>query len=539
MKTFLCGLLFLVGSVCCAAPNDKDVPKLVESAARKSRLTEPGGQPFHLRLVADDKGKQNSEHHAEIEIWWKSPEKWKRQIKSPVFSQTAIRNGARYYEENSGDYMPWWLYELFIEATDPVPVEELKNVKDVDFMAGRCAKWESGFEKEGQKTTVYNTFCFNPDDTAREIFVRTISAKLEMYRSFRKKRVAEQIIVWPGGTGEVRGLLEVLEELKGGSELFAVPRDTGWNARLQFVAPAESALQLDTERTPPLQWPVVHSFPAHGVMAVNVKIDRSGNVREMGTVVSSNFVLQGPAAEQIKNWKFKPYLVEGVPVQVNTTLTVRYDTKMELLGANGRAIESEPFLDRIKKWHEQNDPRSSGDPPFHLIAGFVLSSGAKGSYEEEWTAPGKWQRHTGLGDAKLSQTSENGKVEESFAGDEKLRPLLKFVANEMEGRLPDRHYSVYEADWGQSAVQFEGEDMVRIARGKVDEKNDPIDGQAYWFDSTGVMRGAFEGATTVHYGNFEDWGNKKVARRMTITKGDQTLLTIEIEKIESMGTIPK
>src|SRR5437660_12393696 len=96
-------------------------------ASQISSLTSPDSIPFHLKLSASETYSIDPQNNkAEIEIWWAAPDKWRREIKSPSFSQTAVRNGTHYYESNTTDYLPSWIHELIQESTDPVPIEQLK-----------------------------------------------------------------------------------------------------------------------------------------------------------------------------------------------------------------------------------------------------------------------------------------------------------------------------------------------------------------------------------------------------------------------------
>jgi hypothetical protein len=102
-------------------------------------------------------------------------------------------------------------------------------------------------------------------------------------------------------------------------------------------------------------------------MTIDLTLDRAGNVREMGTVVSRNILMKDPAVEAVKHWKFRPYLQNGAPVQVHTNITLRYNSRVELLGASsGKSYPVYPFLQRINKARQLSDPRMDGAKPFHL-----------------------------------------------------------------------------------------------------------------------------------------------------------------------------
>jgi TonB family protein len=222
--------------------------------------------------------------------------------------------------------------------------------------------------KDGQKAAISNTLCFNSDGTVKDLFVRNVGVSFGDYQQFRDKSIARSITVWPRGGTEVEGKVKELEALNNSDTVFDTPSDSGFVARLRFVSVPENFLEVDKSRTTPLHWPVIHNFPASGVMAVNVKIDRDGNVQEVSSVITSNVALQDSAREQIRNWKFKPYRQDGNAVQVNAYLAIPYEAKVELLGTNAKSLPAESFFSRIEKSRKLSDPRTEGAAPFHLTA---------------------------------------------------------------------------------------------------------------------------------------------------------------------------
>ena len=515
--------------------------RVIAHASSISTLTLPGVPPFHLRLSAAETRQDLPEYRAEIELWWESPEKWRREVHTAAFSQTAVRNGQEYYESNSADYFSFWLYELLQESVDPIPLSELAR-KQVELTKRGCAEWQEPYANGNETAYVHHSICFNADGTVRELLTPTVGVLLGNYEQFGDKKIARSITVWPGGAAEVHATVQTLERLQPEDSLFSMPGSSPFAARLRFVSALESYLQLDTEASTPLTWPVVHNFPATGVMAVNVKLDREGAVREIGTIVSTNHVLTGAARQQILKWKFKPYLVEGSPVQVNTTLAIHFNAKMELLGTSGMALPIEPFLQRMKKSRDLSDPRTIGSAPFHLHATLEDSAERSGKYDEIWESPEKWSREIHLGAITMLDSRNGEETSHKLTGTNHASPEIAYLLDLLvAGHFPDRHYELYEADWGQSAVTFAGVDTVRVARGKVDKDNQPISGQAYWFDSSGLLRGDYEEPTTTTYSEFLSWNNKQVPRRLEVTASGTRKWLVLIDKLETIpyGVPPK
>jgi hypothetical protein len=85
-----------------------------------SQITLPGSTPFHLKAAIVETTNPTSEYRAQIEEYWVSPEKWRRTIDSPSFSQTTIVNGDKVSEKDTGDYFPWWLNDFVTAIFDPL-----------------------------------------------------------------------------------------------------------------------------------------------------------------------------------------------------------------------------------------------------------------------------------------------------------------------------------------------------------------------------------------------------------------------------------
>ena len=65
-----------------------------------------------------------------------------------------------------------------------------------------------------------------------------------------------------------------------------------------------------------------------GAVILQVEISEAGDVKD-ARLISGHPLLAPPAIEAVKQWKYKPYLLNGEPVQVETRATAdfRLDTK--------------------------------------------------------------------------------------------------------------------------------------------------------------------------------------------------------------------
>jgi TonB family protein len=292
------------------------VKNLFSKTVERSSLTTPGSPPFHLKLRVSDDKKERPEFAAEIEIWWASPDKWRREIKSTVFSQTALQHGPHYAESSSGDYLPWWLHNVITETLDPLPLAELQSVNLSQLPADRCLKWDDTFAQGSDQIGITNLVCFNSDDTLKTVISRTAAAKFDNYRNFGPKKVARAMESWahtPDNKNvDLRTTVAYIESLQEIPELFAVSTDTPPNARLRFVNVPESALRDYVQPEPVYRPQPVNPHVGRGTVLIDVTTDKHGHVRTASIKESAGKTLDDAALQAALQWEFTPSLMKGI-----------------------------------------------------------------------------------------------------------------------------------------------------------------------------------------------------------------------------------
>jgi TonB family protein len=94
--------------------------------------------------------------------------------------------------------------------------------------------------------------------------------------------------------------------------------------RAQVDADTASALIVQKA---PLQYPAAaRNAGIQGTVVLRVVTSYSGAVEEV-TVVSGDPVLAQAAAEAVKQWKYKPYMVDGSPTEMETQVSINFHLK--------------------------------------------------------------------------------------------------------------------------------------------------------------------------------------------------------------------
>jgi periplasmic protein TonB len=69
--------------------------------------------------------------------------------------------------------------------------------------------------------------------------------------------------------------------------------------------------------------PVYPPTDAQGTVVLHAIIAREGTVQQL-SVISGPPALQAAAVDAVKQWRYQPYLLNGEPVMVDTTITVNF-----------------------------------------------------------------------------------------------------------------------------------------------------------------------------------------------------------------------
>jgi hypothetical protein len=336
---------FLIATVGCAlvsasfAGDTKTVQlaEVAQHAVEQSKLTLLGSTPFHLKATIVETTNPKSDYKAAIEMSWISPDKWRRTITSPGFSQTLVLNGEKISERDEGDYFPWWLNDLVTAIFDPLQMlDGLKNVNSSmpkpsgSEHSNSCARLQAKVGTPPAENSAFLVFCFEGSHGLLESVVTPgYDAEFKDYREFKKKRVARRFVVdpEPGTTIEAR-VTELSELVAPDESLFIVKQQTPSTERIERMRVSEDTIRGSSSYVPDVLWPPVRSGKTSGVLSMYISIDRSGRVREAWPLNSDNAGLEDPAREQVMKWQFKPAKMNDVPVQTETVLTLAFNTKI-------------------------------------------------------------------------------------------------------------------------------------------------------------------------------------------------------------------
>lgn len=301
--------------------------ELPKKAIEHSQITLPGSHPFVLKAkVLEVTNPSNASYQTEIEEYWVAPDKWRRTVKTPSFSETLIVNGKKTSEQLTGDYYPNWLRTIVAAIFDPgdaLKGIDLSRSSDNPMSSGNktCRRFTFMAGAHPVSNKVFSIFCF--DDGLIDMAVKPgYEVIYKNYKTFAGKHVARTITEEIESGTVVEATIEDLVELKSPDDaIFAVAGD---NAPVQTIRADEPTLRSLSLNTPEIVWPAHTGGKDTGTLSLYVCVDRTGHVREIYELNSSNPGLSDVAREQVMKWQFKPASSQRVSVQVEAILTFAF-----------------------------------------------------------------------------------------------------------------------------------------------------------------------------------------------------------------------
>lgn len=109
-----------------------------------------------------------------------------------------------------------------------------------------------------------------------------------------------------------------------GSVMSSVPTAVPKVATPQRVRVSQGVTQgLLLRKVTPQYPPLAKQARIQGTVVLSALIGKDGSIQNLH-VVSGHPMLTNAALEAVKEWKYKPYILNGEPVEVETTINVNF-----------------------------------------------------------------------------------------------------------------------------------------------------------------------------------------------------------------------
>lgn len=266
--------------------------------------------------------------------------------------------------------------------------------------------------------------------------------------------------------------------------LFEVDKPTPPEDQIRLVTIEESTYRSDAVDVPEMKWAPVQSQPTAGVLSLYIVTDKAGKVREAKLITSNNMAMADNAEELVRKWTFKPQFIDGVPAEIQTTMTFAFDTTIE---GNQAKYQAASFY--FKHGRDLTYPRTDGSPPFHLTGTLSwrdASGVQEGQYEEFWTAPNRWRREITIRGIKSAETRlDDDHYLQPIPRD--VVPLVVRAVSLFTAEFPGYAYYSPDTDWQMADIMCGTQPCLRVSMGPTDKLPEGQYPRAYYFDAAGVL----------------------------------------------------
>ena len=314
-----------------ARAQDADPMARVTAAAALTSLELADQKPWHLALdvtVFDAKGANPASGTIEV---WHAGENERTVYTFGDASDKILRLGAKVYRTASGPPVPAEAYEVLAEVLKPGPTaSDLTGSKpEVTKLKGKlpldCIMLTRPIKGAGTiPLGLFPTYCLDDGGVIRTTFdfgARTVV--LNAMGKFLDHKVPTQVDILDGQTKVGTGKVTTLTTYTPQPDEFAAPPDvvagTGM-ARLSGSVIAGSRVGF----VQPVYPQAMKEARQSGTVILHAIIGNDGRVHSLHPVNATDpeFVIAAIAA--VRQWTYKPYTLNGVPTEVDTTITVNF-----------------------------------------------------------------------------------------------------------------------------------------------------------------------------------------------------------------------
>lgn len=516
-----------------------DDVQFVRKAVEKSTLNQSGTKPFHLKAkVAPsferDKG---SNRNGEVEIWWVSPTQWKRDVRCAGFHQIAVVSGGNEWQKNEGDYFPDWLRNIAVVLVEPVPqlddvLQHIRSAETMTIQGRRDFSWVTTASNGTVQKGIGAGLSVAQNGLLESSTTLGSSAWLREFKNFHCRMAPTKI---DAGSPQVTATVVTLEDLGSVSADFFVgsPEPNSDLIRTEIVS--EIDLRKNLISGEPVEWPAAKDGPLQGLLCAEIVVDRSGVVRDVGSVLSDNPALSEPASKAIWAFHFNPYVVNGQPVQAISTITMEFKTTRPAGTESFEAAAA--YFERSRK---TGFPAAVENPtPYVLHASFQARTKSgnveKGAYVDTFKSAQEWRREATIGKSRFVRSQLGEKRYVLAEGPD--APLLRFVLTILEP-IPALDTFV-ESDWRIKRDTVASVPTIRVAAGHESEDGepDPEHFRGYWFDESGNLIKSYSTGLETRRTDFAQFSGVNVARKVQAFNAGKLALLLQVDELSPLGTV--
>lgn len=301
-------------------------------AALGSAIDDAGLKPWHLKMTIEPGDGGGA---ATLEEWWAGPERYRVVVTSPKYTAAELRNADGLFRSGDPGQVPERIEQMRSQVVHPMPaVGEIEQAK-LDERHESLGKLAVDCVMVGQEIRgvtypplgLFPTYCV--DKGTAELRLTFDFGSLQLSRlqlgTFQGRSVAIKIGAFEDGKLGATAKVDTLATMPES----AMDLDTPAGARkigadTALVASGVMAGNAISKALP--RYPeTAKQRHAKGAVVMKATIGRDGHVHSLKLVSYPDGDLAMAAMWAVRQWRYKPYLLNGEATEVETTVTVNFN----------------------------------------------------------------------------------------------------------------------------------------------------------------------------------------------------------------------
>lgn len=295
------------------------------AASRVNNLTSSDMKPWHIKAsyqLLDDKGSVTDE--GTYEELWVGPTKFKRTFSGKSFTQTDYGTDKGVMRSGSHEDVPSLLAYLRRELVAPLFSEEViqrgtYGVKPVDVNGAKLQCLQLDLAPGNGITN-----CIGTDKPILRIsdyagdHLQILHNRILDYQNHY---VAGDLKIVRGNQTLMTARIDSIEPFDTASESGLSPSSDAIFLPRRVTISAGIAVGMLLSHNAPAYPPAARAARVSGTVVLEALISINGTIKDL-QVVQGPPELQQSAVDAVRTWRYRPYLLNGEPVEVRTTVNV-------------------------------------------------------------------------------------------------------------------------------------------------------------------------------------------------------------------------
>lgn len=321
---------FVAGQTVAAPPSPADPLARLLAARDANNLLDPALKPWHMLAtfdLLDSKGAVTE--HGTFEEWWAAPDHWRQHIASPSYNVDLVRSGAQYYALPHKP-LPYLLSALVVDLSDPIPeldpdkISVTQEPKQFGQFTLDC--FVTQVQGRGPAFGASPTYCLEPDRPLQLRFV-TSSNVQQVVRNrpatFQAKSVDLEVRIMMAGHPVLQATITDLRATPVDANLAPSPDASAFTPPIRVGSGVVAGNKIGgPQPIYPLEAKMKH---ISGTVLLHAFIGPDGKIHTLEPIWSPDSSLAKAATDAVQKWTYKPYLLDGKPVDVETTITINFN----------------------------------------------------------------------------------------------------------------------------------------------------------------------------------------------------------------------